>query len=142
MFTIVITPKRPPRPESTDQRRQSRPVSSTQFRLDSTLNNSNSSLLSNHSSGFLDNNSDSDIGEERAPPPLPEKPEKHHYADYSNLPDKETPPPTHTRLGHRKSKPVPPLPTENDTPEPSNPPPVPKKTHHSSSPFSKTNNHK
>ncbi|KAJ8317295.1 hypothetical protein KUTeg_005199 [Tegillarca granosa] len=108
------------------------------------LNKRASFATSEHSSDGSggNNNSDSDIGEERAPPPLPEKPEKHHYADYSNLPDKETPPPTHTRLGHRKSKPVPPLPTENDTPEPSNPPPVPKKTHHSSSPFSKTNNHK
>eukprot|EP00105_Crassostrea_gigas_P042991 XP_019927139.1 PREDICTED: dedicator of cytokinesis protein 1 isoform X1 [Crassostrea gigas] len=110
-----LTPRRPLR--SDEQRRLSRPNS---FQLMPPIMNStsNSSLVSNTSSTA--ENSDFELGDEMPTPPLPEKTA---YSDYSNV--EITPSPSHHRAnsGNRKSKPVPPLPTElNGTP-----PPVPKK---------------
>nr|XP_022344054.1 dedicator of cytokinesis protein 1-like isoform X2 [Crassostrea virginica] len=110
-----LTTRRPPRPDQ-DQRRLSRPNS---FQLMHPIMNSTSStsLVSNTSS--TNENSDQELGDDT--PPLPEKTA---YSDYTNVEITPSPSSHHrANTGNRKSKPVPPLPTEmNGTP-----PPVPKK---------------
>ncbi|XP_062566377.1 dedicator of cytokinesis protein 1-like isoform X2 [Saccostrea cucullata] len=111
-LTEQLTPRRPLRDE---QRRLSRPNS---FQLLTPMMNStsNSSLVSNTSSTI----EDSEQGDEMPTPPLPEKTS---FSDYSNVEISSSPSHARSNSGNRKSKPVPPLPTEmNGTP-----PPVPKK---------------
>lgn len=116
-LTEQITPRRPLRPETND-RRQSRPASNQFSPVQMSYLNSGSmnSLISN-SSSVLDNTSDTESSDE--PPPLPDK-----CSDYTNVTTNDTPPiPTRATATNRKSKPIPPLPTEGGSP-----PPVPKKS--------------